>query len=263
MASPFFYKRGQFFNALVVLPNSSRFRSAVLYIRRSEADSSVFSAQSLIDYHEVKKLEATIDNRYTLPDLPYDYTALEPHYSARLLELHHDKHSAAYVAGANTTLEKLAEAREKCDFAAINQSRKNLAFHLSGHVLHSLFWRDVGPRGGGEATGNWLRPSKNRSAQWPISRASSTRRRSTSKARAGARRLGAARQAARDRAGVRPPRQHRQRHRAASRARHVGACLLSAIPERERGMGEGLLEDRQLGDVRQRLQKVRTLDLGL
>src|SRR6266478_851867 len=94
-----------------------------------------------------------MDNRYTLPDLPYDYAALEPHYSARLLELHHDKHHAAYVSGANTTLEKLAEARQKSDFAAINQLQKNLAFHLSGHVLHSLFWRNLSPHGGGEPQG--------------------------------------------------------------------------------------------------------------
>ena len=65
-----------------------------------------------------------MDSRYTLPDLPYDYAALEPHYSAKLLELHHDKHHAAYVAGANTTLEKLAEARDKGDFAAINSVSK-------------------------------------------------------------------------------------------------------------------------------------------
>ena len=49
---------------------------------------------------------------YTLPDLPYDYAALEPHYSAKIVELHHDKHHAAYVTGANTTLDKLAEARD-------------------------------------------------------------------------------------------------------------------------------------------------------
>src|SRR5439155_26131590 len=72
--------------------------------------------------------------RYTLPELPYDYAALEPHYSARLLELHHDKHHAAYVIGANATLEKLAQARDQGDFAAINQLQKSLAFHLSGHV---------------------------------------------------------------------------------------------------------------------------------
>src|SRR5215469_5838415 len=94
-----------------------------------------------------------IMQRYVLPELPYDYAALEPHYSARLLALHHDKHHAAYVAGANTTVEKLAEAREKNDYAAINQLEKNLAFHVSGHVLHSVFWRNLSPRGGGEPEG--------------------------------------------------------------------------------------------------------------
>src|SRR5215470_2136679 len=94
-----------------------------------------------------------MEKRYTLPDLPYDYTALEPHYAARLLELHHDKHHAAYVAGANTTLEKLAGAREQGDFAAINLLQKNLAFHLSGHVLHSLLWKNMSPKGGGQPDG--------------------------------------------------------------------------------------------------------------
>jgi Fe-Mn family superoxide dismutase len=90
---------------------------------------------------------------YTLPELPYDYAALEPHYSARLLELHHDKHHAGYVTGANATLDKLAEAREKGAFATINQLQKNLAFHLSGHVLHSLFWLNMSRHGGGEPEG--------------------------------------------------------------------------------------------------------------
>jgi len=91
--------------------------------------------------------------KYTLPDLPYDYSALEPHYSAEQLELHHDKHHAAYVTGANTTLEKLAQAREKNDFATINQLQKSLAFHISGHVLHSLLWQNMSPKGGGEPDG--------------------------------------------------------------------------------------------------------------
>jgi len=86
---------------------------------------------------------------YELPDLPYDYSALEPHYSARMLELHHDKHHATYVKGANSTLEKLADARERQDFAAINQLQKSLAFHVSGHVLHSLFWKNLSPESDG------------------------------------------------------------------------------------------------------------------
>ncbi|HXC51769.1 MAG TPA: superoxide dismutase [Candidatus Limnocylindrales bacterium] len=90
---------------------------------------------------------------YSLPELPYDYSALEPHYSAKVLELHHSKHHAAYVDGANTVLEKLEGAREKKDFSAINQLQKNLAFHLSGHVLHSLLWNNMCPKGGGEPDG--------------------------------------------------------------------------------------------------------------
>jgi superoxide dismutase, Fe-Mn family len=94
-----------------------------------------------------------MENKYVLPELGYDYSALEPHYSARMLELHHGKHHAAYVNGANSTLEKLAEARAKGQFDALNQLQKSLAFHVSGHVLHSLLWRNMSPQGGGEPEG--------------------------------------------------------------------------------------------------------------
>lgn len=85
--------------------------------------------------------------RYALPELTYDYGDLEPHYDARLLELHHGKHHAAYVSGLNQTLERLEEARANSDFRWIVGLEKTLAFHLSGHVLHSLFWRNLGPKG--------------------------------------------------------------------------------------------------------------------
>lgn len=85
---------------------------------------------------------------FTLPDLPYDYAALEPHISARIMELHHDKHHATYVKGANTALEQLAEARDKGDFGAINKLEKDLAFNLGGHVNHSVFWTNLSPEGG-------------------------------------------------------------------------------------------------------------------
>ena len=91
--------------------------------------------------------------QYTLPDLPYDYAALEPHYSGEILELHHDKHHATYVKGANTALEKLSEARDQDTFDTINQLQKNLAFNLSGHVLHSLFWKNMSPDGGDKPDG--------------------------------------------------------------------------------------------------------------
>ena len=82
---------------------------------------------------------------YSLPELTYDYSALAPHISAQIMELHHSKHHAAYVAGANTALEKLAEARDANDFANINRLQKDLAFHLGGHTNHSIFWKNLTP----------------------------------------------------------------------------------------------------------------------
>lgn len=90
---------------------------------------------------------------YTLPDLDYDYAALEPHISAQIMELHHSKHHNTYVQGANTALEKLEEAREKDDNAAINLYMKNLAFNLGGHSNHSVFWKNMTPEGQGRPEG--------------------------------------------------------------------------------------------------------------
>jgi superoxide dismutase, Fe-Mn family len=90
---------------------------------------------------------------YTLPDLPYDPGALEPHVSGEIMELHHGKHHAAYVKGANAALENLAEARESDDFTMITKLQKDLAFHVSGHILHSVFWTNLSPDGGGKPDG--------------------------------------------------------------------------------------------------------------
>jgi superoxide dismutase, Fe-Mn family len=91
---------------------------------------------------------------YTLPDLDYDYSALSRAISPEIVELHHSKHHATYVAGANTAQEKLAEARAKGDFAALPKLEKDLAFHLGGHVNHSIYWKNMSPDGGGEPGGD-------------------------------------------------------------------------------------------------------------
>jgi Fe-Mn family superoxide dismutase len=90
---------------------------------------------------------------YSLPDLPYDYAALEPALIGQILELHHDKHHAGYVTGANQTLEKLEAAREAGDFGAIVGLEKTLAFNVSGHVLHSIYWQNLSPDGGDKPDG--------------------------------------------------------------------------------------------------------------
>jgi Fe-Mn family superoxide dismutase len=92
-------------------------------------------------------------SKYTLPDLSYDYGALEPNISGRIMELHHDKHHLAYVNGANSALDLLAEAREKNDLTWVNKLQKDLAFNLAGHVNHTVFWRNMSPEGGDKPIG--------------------------------------------------------------------------------------------------------------
>ena len=93
---------------------------------------------------------------YTLPDLPYDFAAHEPHISGKIMQQHHDKHHQAYDAGAKTALEQLAEARDSGNLANVNKLEKDLAFNLGGHVNHSIFWTNLAPEsdgGGGKPEG--------------------------------------------------------------------------------------------------------------
>ena len=90
---------------------------------------------------------------YSLPDLPYDYSALEPWISGEIMQLHHDKHHKTYVDGANTALDQLAESRATGNLATVNKLEKDLAFNLGGHLNHSLFWTMMGPNCGGQPTG--------------------------------------------------------------------------------------------------------------
>jgi len=82
---------------------------------------------------------------YQLPELSYDYSALEPQISARIMELHHSKHHQAYVTGANAALEAMEKARSEDNFATLPKLQKDLAFNLGGHVNHSIFWKNLSP----------------------------------------------------------------------------------------------------------------------
>jgi len=93
-------------------------------------------------------------SEYLLPALAYDPGSLEPHLSGQIIELHHDKHHAAYVKGANTALEKLAEARSTNNYDALVGLEKTLAFNLGGHVLHSMYWANLSPDGGDKPVGD-------------------------------------------------------------------------------------------------------------
>ena len=91
---------------------------------------------------------------YELPELPYAYDALEPHISAEIMQLHHDKHHATYVAGANAALDALeAERNGEANPDRLRALSKNLAFNLGGHTNHSIFWKNMAPNAGGNPTG--------------------------------------------------------------------------------------------------------------
>lgn len=94
--------------------------------------------------------------KHTLPDLPYDYNALEPTISAEIMKLHHTKHHAAYVNNLNIAEEKLSEALHKKDTQAIIQQENIIKFNGGGHLNHTIFWQNLSPSGGGEPNGELL-----------------------------------------------------------------------------------------------------------
>jgi len=91
--------------------------------------------------------------KFKLLPLGYAYDALEPAYSAELLELHYASHHQAYVDGLNRALGGLTEMRGQGDFVRINQLQQDLAFHYAGNLLHSLFWRNLEPNEGAPPSG--------------------------------------------------------------------------------------------------------------
>ncbi|MDE3839455.1 superoxide dismutase [Bacillus methanolicus] len=93
---------------------------------------------------------------HQLPPLPYQYNALEPYISEEIMRLHHDIHHRSYVEGLNKAETALQKARESGDFSLINHWSRELAFHGSGHYLHTIFWNNMTPNGGGRPRGKLL-----------------------------------------------------------------------------------------------------------
>ena len=91
--------------------------------------------------------------QHKLPELPYDYDALEPYIDEATMKLHHDIHHKAYVDGLNKAEGELAAARASGDFSTIEFWSKKSAFHGGGHFLHSLFWQTLAPASNGPKKG--------------------------------------------------------------------------------------------------------------
>lgn len=98
--------------------------------------------------------DGDITMTYELPELPYDYDALEPHIDQRIMKLHHTTHHQSYVDGANDALEEFESMRESDDFEGIRATKRDFSFNLSGHINHTIFWENMSPDGDGEPEGD-------------------------------------------------------------------------------------------------------------
>ncbi len=98
---------------------------------------------------------------FELPPLPYDYSALEPHIDTQTMQIHHDKHHAAYVTNLNKALESAPGLAGKsiseilADLSAVPEGvRQAVINNGGGHYNHTMFWEIMGPKGGGEPKGD-------------------------------------------------------------------------------------------------------------
>ena len=176
-------------------------------------------------------------SRYLLPQLPYDHASLEPHVSGKVMELHHGKHHAAYVHNANTALDRLDLARAKEDFTRIAALERSVAFNLSGHILHSIFWRNLTPQGGGEPSGELAEALRRDFGGFDRFRRQFVEvAGSIMGLGLGGPGLGTGRGATADHADLRPPVEPEPKRGAPHGSRRVGARLLPQVPGPEGGV---------------------------
>ncbi|XP_037700095.1 superoxide dismutase [Mn], mitochondrial-like [Choloepus didactylus] len=94
--------------------------------------------------------------KHSLPDLPYDYCALEPHINVPIMQLHHSKHHIAYVNNLNATKEKYKEALAKADIKTWVALQPTLKFIGGGHINQTIFWTNLSLNGGRELKGDLI-----------------------------------------------------------------------------------------------------------
>jgi superoxide dismutase, Fe-Mn family len=122
-----------------------------------EVEECVKSRQDMGSIWMTQQPNSIEAGKHKLPILTYPYNGLEPYISEEIMKLHHDIHHRSYVDGLNKAEKNLVEAREKNDFSLIKHWSRELAFHGSGHYLHTIFWNNMKPKGGGQPSGKLLK----------------------------------------------------------------------------------------------------------
>jgi superoxide dismutase, Fe-Mn family len=128
-------------------------------------ESFIYNIQEMVDalYKQAEQLSAVRQEGqrvpiggHVLPPLPYAYDALEPYISQEIMKLHHTKHHQSYVDGLNKAEKMMQKARETNDYSLLKHWEREAAFHGSGHYLHTIFWNNMTPNGGGKPRGELL-----------------------------------------------------------------------------------------------------------
>ncbi len=117
---------------------------------------------NLEEYYDQERQKGSVPvGQHKLPPLPYPYNALEPHISEEIMRLHHDIHHKSYVDGLNKAEKKLQQIRQSGDADLIKHWMRQQAFNGSGHFLHTIFWFNMKPNGGGKPKGPLLQQIEN------------------------------------------------------------------------------------------------------
>jgi len=122
---------------------------AAVNVRSSTIPSEIAKTSSAL-------LSSMASTPAKLPDLAYDYNALEPHISAETMEIHHSKHHNTYVTNLNATVEKINSAMIAGDVSATIALQGALKFNGGGHINHTLFWENLTPNSSGPMGGSVL-----------------------------------------------------------------------------------------------------------
>ncbi|XP_042235231.1 superoxide dismutase [Mn], mitochondrial-like isoform X2 [Homarus americanus] len=117
------------------------------------AQSGVVSPQIAALYSHITNELGESRGAHSLPPLKYDYDALEPHISAMIMKIHHTKHHQGYINNLKACTEKLIEAEEATDVAAMNALLPAIKFNGGGHLNHTIFWTNMAPNAGGDPSG--------------------------------------------------------------------------------------------------------------
>ena len=202
---------------------------------------------------------------HEVPPLPYDYNALEPHIDEQTMQIHHDKHHAAYVTNLNAALEKHPELQQKSIedlLKSINSVPEDIRTAVrnngGGHANHTMFWEIMGPGAGGAPSGALGDAINSTFGDFETFK----KQVNDAGVEAVRQRLGVAdrcRRQARDREHREPGQPADGRQEADPRRRRVGARLLPEVPEPAPRLPRRLVERRQLGRRGQALQIARRI----